>query len=52
MILLILSTQVDSYSAFYDNTGEEGAGSTGLAEQIKGSTEVISPKSGIYGKYI
>jgi len=33
--------EVDSYSSFYDNTGEEGAGSTGLAEQIKGSTEVV-----------
>ena len=34
-------TQVDSYSAFFDNTGEEGAGSTGLAEQIAGTTEVL-----------
>ena len=36
------STQVDSYSAFYDNTGEDGAGSTGLTQQIKGTTEVDS----------
>ena len=33
--------QVDSYSAFYDNTGKEGAGSTGLADQIAGTTEVL-----------
>jgi len=33
--------EVDSYSAFFDNTGKEGAGSTGLAEQISGSTEVV-----------
>ena len=33
--------QVDSYSAFFDNTGEEGAGSTGLAEMIEGTTEVL-----------
>ena len=41
-------TQVDSYSAFFDNTGKEGAGSTGLAEKISGSTEVlIFLKSGL-----
>jgi len=33
--------EVDSYSAFFDNTGEEGAGSTGLAERISGTTEVV-----------
>jgi len=33
--------EVDSYSAFYDNTGEVGAGSTGLAQQIEGTTEVV-----------
>jgi len=33
--------EVDSYSAFFDNTGEEGAGSTGLAEMIEGTTEVV-----------
>lgn len=33
--------EVDSYSAFYDNTGKEGAGSTGLADQIAGTTEVV-----------
>jgi len=33
--------EVDSYSAFFDNTGEEGAGSTGLSNQIAESTEVV-----------
>ena len=39
--LIMTFTQVDSYSAFFDNTGEEGAGSTGLAEMIEGTTEVL-----------
>merc|ERR1712080_590744 len=33
--------EVDSYSAFFDNTGEAGSGSTGLLEMIAGSTEVV-----------
>ena len=32
---------LDSYSAFFDNTGIKGSGSTGLKEMVKGSTEVV-----------
>merc|ERR550519_1441674 len=33
--------EVDSYSAFYDNTGIPGAGSTGLIDMVADSTEVV-----------
>jgi len=33
--------EIDSYSAFFDNTGIQGAGSTGLDEMIQQSTEVV-----------
>eukprot|EP00090_Calanus_glacialis_P004907 TRINITY_DN1369_c0_g1_i1.p1 TRINITY_DN1369_c0_g1~~TRINITY_DN1369_c0_g1_i1.p1 ORF type:complete len:345 (+),score=73.63 TRINITY_DN1369_c0_g1_i1:291-1325(+) len=32
---------IDSYSAFFDNTGIKGSGSTGLKEMVKGSTEIV-----------
>lgn len=32
---------IDSYSAFFDNTGMQGSGSTGLREMVKGSTEIV-----------
>jgi len=32
---------VDSYSAFYDNTGIPGSGSTGLCDMIADATEVV-----------
>jgi len=32
---------IDSYSAFFDNTGIKFSGSTGLKELVKGSTEVV-----------
>ena len=32
---------IDSYSAFFDNTGIKGSGSTGLKEMVMGSTEVV-----------
>eukprot|EP00092_Neocalanus_flemingeri_P037991 GFUD01041359.1.p1 GENE.GFUD01041359.1~~GFUD01041359.1.p1 ORF type:complete len:335 (+),score=77.76 GFUD01041359.1:62-1066(+) len=32
---------IDSYSAFFDNTGIKFSGSTGLRELVKGSTEVV-----------
>jgi len=33
--------EVDSYSAFYDNTGIPGSGSTGLTDMVAGSTEIV-----------
>ena len=33
--------EIDSYSAFFDNTGVFGAGSTGLDEMVSGSTEIV-----------
>jgi nicotinamidase-related amidase len=33
--------EVDSYSAFFDNTGVPGAGGTGLQEMLVGSTELV-----------
>jgi len=32
---------IDSYSAFFDNTGIKGSGSTGLREMVEGSTEIV-----------
>lgn len=32
---------IDSYSAFFDNTGIKGSGSTGLKELVVGSTEIV-----------
>jgi len=32
---------IDSYSAFFDNTGIKFSGSTGLKELVKGSTEIV-----------
>ena len=33
--------EIDSYSAFFDNTGVAGAGSTGLDQIVAGSTEIV-----------
>jgi len=33
--------RIDSYSAFFDNTGIMGSGSTGLKDMVKGSTEIV-----------
>ena len=33
--------EIDSYSAFFDNTGVVGAGSTGLDSMVAGSTEIV-----------
>lgn len=32
---------IDSYSAFFDNTGLPGSGSTGLKDLVAGSTEIV-----------